>query len=205
MREEGGHLTPRCVTARWSIPLGVHLATSPPPFALRVMASESRTAGYLLGLVMRVQQAAFRRGLGDFSGQVHGSNEPRWDFFAAVMRNLRETAATRRTPLLVVALPTRPTLERSLGRIPVGNDYWRDLEHGLAGHRRIVATARAAGLDVIDAWDVLRAAIEQNGPASVFARDYPGDVHLSALGHERVARWLLEALRDRGVTDTPGQ
>ena len=71
----------------------------------------------------------------------------------------------------------------------------------VAGSREV----SLAGLDVIDAWDVLRAAIEQNGPASVFARDYPGDVHLSALGHERVARWLLEALRDRGVTDTPGQ
>lgn len=204
LREDGGHLAPRCTTARWSIPLGMHLATSPPPFALRVLASDSRAAGYLLGLTMRMQQAAFRRGLGDIAGQPRGSGPPRWDFFAAVMRDLRETAAAHHTPLLVVALPTRPTLERSLGRTPVGNDYWRDLEHGLEGRRRIVETARAAGLDVIDAWDVVRAAIEERGSAAVFAHDYPGDVHLGVFGHERVAAWLLDALRARGVTDAPG-
>jgi len=201
LRSEGGRLTPRCPRPRWNIPRSAHLATSPPPFVLRALAGVSRVAGYLLPLTVRAQQAAFQRGLGSVSERNDpASRTPRWSFLGGVMRRLRDDAGQRRTPLLVVVLPSRPTIERSLGRTPVGNDYWVDLARGEDGQRRIVATVQDAGVDVIDAWEAVRGIAMREGVEATFARQYPGDVHFSALGHERFAAWLIEALRGRGVT-----
>lgn len=201
LRPESGRLVPRCAHARWNIPRSAHLATSPPPFVLRALAGVSRVAGHLLTLTVRAQQQAFQRGLGDVSGRNDpASRTPRWSFLGGVVRQVRDEARARRTPLLVVVLPSRPTIERSLGRTPVGNDYWVDLSRGEAGQRQIVATVREAGVDVLDAWDPVRAIAAREGVEATFARQYPGDVHLSALGHERFAPWLAEALGARGLT-----
>jgi len=40
----------------------------------------------------------------------------------------------------------------------------------------------------------------RDGAEALFAREYPGDVHFSPLGHRRLTDWLLPALRARGVT-----
>lgn len=200
LRDEGGRLTPRCPTPRWKIPLATHLASSPPPFVLRALAGVSHTAGHLLILVTRVQQDVFRRGLGmAHSPHDPASEVPRWGLFARTIRAIAATAAEHHTPLLMVVLPSRTTLERTLGLDAVAHDYWVDRSMGEAGHQQIVATVREAGIDVLDAWDFVRAAMVQDGVAPLFAREYPGDVHFSALGHRRMADWLLPALRVRGV------
>jgi hypothetical protein len=201
LRDEGARLTPRCPTARWNIPLRAHLANSPAPFVLRALAGVSRIAGHLLTFVARVQQDVFRRGFGMVpSPNDPASQVPRWGLFARTIRAIAATAAEQHTPLLVVVLPSRTTLERSLGLPALANDYWVDRARGEAGHRRIVATAREAGLDVLDAWDFVREAMGRDGVEALFAREYPGDVHFSPLGHRRLTDWLLPALRARGVT-----
>jgi lysophospholipase L1-like esterase len=201
LRDEGARLTPRCPTARWNIPLRAHLANSPPPFVLRALAGVSRIAGHLLTFVARVQQDVFRRGFGMVpSPNDPASQVPRWGLFERTIRAIGATAAEQHTPLLVVVLPSRTTLERTLGLPALANDYWVDRARGEAGHRRIVATAREAGLDVLDAWDFVREAMRRDGVEALFAREYPGDVHFSPLGHRRLTDWLLPALRARGVT-----
>ena len=199
LRDEGGQLAPRCPTPRWNIPLKLHLVSSPTPYVLRVLAGVSRVAGHLLDVAIWLQRDAFRRGFGIVASPGdRASLRPRWDLLAPRLRGLAATAAEHRTRLLVVVLPSRTTLERTLGLDAVANDYWGDRARGEAGHRQMVATARAAGLDVIDAWDFVRAAMQGDGVDALFARGYPGDVHFSALGHRRLAAWLLPALQARG-------
>lgn len=200
LRDEGSRLVPRCPTARWNIPLAAHLASSPGPFVLRALSGVSRISGHLLTFVTRVQQDLFRRGFGMVpSPNDPASQVPRWGLFARTIRAIGATAAEHRTPLLVVVLPSRTTLERTLGLPAVANDYWGDRARGEAGHRQIVATAREAGLDVLDAWDFVREAMVRDGAEALFAREYPGDVHFSPLGHRRLTDWLLPALRARGL------
>lgn len=200
LRDEGGRLAPRCPEARWDIPLKAHLANSPPPFTLRALAGVSRVAGHLLALTVRAQQGAFRRGFGiGPSPNDPASQSPRWALFARTVGAIAAAAREHRTPLLVVVLPSRTTLEQTLGLPALANDYWGGAAAGEAGHRRVVATAREAGLDVIDAWDFVRGAMQADGVDALFAREYPGDVHFSPLGHRRLADWLLPQLRARGV------
>lgn len=198
LRSVGGRLEPRCPTPRWSIPPMRHAVTSPAPFALRVLAGSFRVADALLRLTVWSQQSIARRGWGSPIGRLPPARGREWEQLAPVLRALRTTADAHRTPLLVVALPSRATLERSLGRTPEGYDYWGDLPRGRAAQQRIVDLARAAGIDALDAWEPVRAAFEREGPA-LFAREYPGDVHFSALGHRVFTAWLMEALRPRDV------
>jgi len=198
LRSVGGRLEPRCPSARWSIPPMRHAVTSPPPFALRALAGSFRVADALLRLTVGLQQSIARRGWGSPIGRIPPARGREWEQLAPVLRALRATADARRTRLLVVALPARATLERSLGRTPEGRDYWDDLPRGREAQQRIVDLARAAGIDTLDAWEPVRAAFEREG-AALFAREYPGDVHFSAVGHRVLTAWLRPALEERGV------
>ncbi len=198
LRSVGGRLEPRCPSPRWSIPPAMHAVTSPPPFALRVLAGSFRVADALMRLTVGVQQSLARRGWGSSSGRRPPARGREWEQLAPVLGALHTTAAAHRTPLLVVVLPSRATLERSLGRTPEGHDYWGDLTRGREAQQRVVDLARAAGIDTLDAWEPVRAAFEREGPP-LFAREYPGDVHFSALGHRVFTAWLRSALDARGV------
>ncbi len=198
--DQGGRLTPRCPTAQWNIPLKAHLASSPPPFVLRALARPSRVAGHLLRFVIRVQQDAMRHGFRNLpSPGDPASQTPRWNLLDQRIRAIAATSREQNARLLMVVIPSRTTIEKTLGWPAVANDYWGDGPTGVAGHRRIVETARAAGVDVLDGWDTLRDAMQQDGVERVFANEYPGDVHLGRLGHQRFAVWLLPALQARGV------
>jgi len=198
--DQGGRLTPRCPTAQWNIPLKAHLASSPPPFVLRALARPSRVAGHLLRFVIRAQQDAFRRGFANLpSPGDPASQTPRWNLLDQRIRAIAATAREQHSRLLMVVIPSRTTIEKTLGLPALANDYWRDGPTGVAGHRRIVETARAAGVDVLDGWDTVQAAMQQDGVERVFAHECPGDVHFGRLGHQRFAAWLLPALQARGV------
>lgn len=199
--DQGGRSSPRCASPEWRIPVRMHLASSPPPFVLRALAQPSRIAGHLLRAVIRLQQDALRLGLGNIpSGCEPASRFPRWSILDQRVHEIAAAARELNSRLLVVVIPSRTTLEKTLGLPALANDYWVEGPRGVEGHRRIVETVRAAGIDVLDGWDVVRAAIQQEGVERVFAHEYPGDVHFGRVGHQRFAAWLLEALRARGVT-----
>ena len=199
LRSVAGRLEPRCPSPRWSIPPMMHAVTSPPPFALRALAGSLRVADALMRLTVWAQQSFGRRGLGSLARGRPPTQGGEWEQLTPVLRALHATAAARRTPLLVVVLPSRATLERSLGRTPEGKDYWGDLPRGREAQQRVVDLSRAAGIDTLDAWDPVRAAFEREGPP-LFAREYPGDVHFSALGHRVFTAWLRSALEARGIS-----
>lgn len=190
--------TPRCPTARWAVPLKTHLVTSPAPFALRALAANSAAAWHLQRLVQSVPDRLYRRGFHLVEGAHESASlTPRWDLFARRLQGLARASAAHRVPVLVVALPSRHTLERALGREPHGFDYWGDRESGEAAQRRVVTEARAVGLDALDAAEPVRAGIALHGLDAFFANQYPGDVHFSPLGHRAVAAWLAPALAER--------
>ncbi|MBP6833618.1 MAG: hypothetical protein KA978_22720 [Deltaproteobacteria bacterium] len=200
LRDESDHPAMRCPTPRWHIPLKAHLTTSPAPFTLRALAGVSRVAGHLLRFVIRVQQDAHRRGFGILpSPGAPGAMVPRWALLSRRIRAIAAAARDNHTPLLMVVLPSRPTLERTFGRTPRSNDYWGTRERGEEGHRRFLDAVRAEGIDALDAWDVIRSTMAQDGAERTFANEYPGDVHLGRLGHRRLAEWLLPHLQARGI------
>lgn len=190
--------TPRCPAARWAVPLKTHLATSPAPFALRALAANSAVAWHLQRLVQSVPDALYRRGFHLVEGAHESASlTPRWNLLARRLQALARSSATRHIPVLVVALPSRHTLERSLGREPHGFDYWGDRESGESAQHRVVSEAHAAGLDALDAWEPVRTGVALHGLDAFFANRYPGDVHFSPLGHRAVAAWLAPALAER--------
>jgi hypothetical protein len=198
--DQGGRSSPRCPAPQWRIPLNAHFASSPPPFVLRALSRPSRVAGHLLRAVIRAQQDAFRRGVGNLpSPSDPASQVPRWSLLDQRIRAIAATAREQNSRLLIVVIPNRTTIEKTLGLPALANDYWRSGPSGVEGHRRIVETARAAGVDVLDGWDVVRTAMQQEGVGRVFANEYPGDVHFGRVGHQRFAAWLLPALQARGV------
>lgn len=194
----------RCETPSWKIPLKMLLATSPPPFSLRVLASSSRVAALALSLSLRAQNALSLRGFANLSGTLSPSAmRPRWPLFAARLRAMQREAQRAGVPLTFVVLPHRQTVEHSLGITPSGgNPLWSDLTAARAGHERFVSLARETGAGVLDAWSLVRDDLQREGPGGVFAEAYPGDVHFSAAEHARIAAWLDASLTRYGGTTT---
>ncbi len=195
LSETSGGLVARCPAPRWRFPFGFHLATSPPPYFLRVFAGASALAGYAaVDLVRMAQPLADRTRFDQLAPPPY---EGRWRMFGEILARMRDDLRARHLPLLVVVIPSRRTLERALGIPPTNVDMWGSLQAGMEAQRRMVATARAAGLDVLDPWDVFADAMRAGDPERLFAHDCPGDFHLSPAGHALYARWLAPEIARR--------
>jgi lysophospholipase L1-like esterase len=198
---EGAEPRPRCDHLEWTFPPGVLLSGSPPPYPLRVSAGWSSFAAHATSSFDNVNswilsEKLFNANFGDWDELPM---EQRFARGERIFRALRDDLAGAKVPFLLVVLPFRQTLELAYGLEPSGIDVWNGLEHGRAGHQRVVEIARGLGIDVLDAWELFHGAIGREGVEKWFAQDYPGDGHFSPAGHVLLANWLLPQLERRGI------
>lgn len=195
----GGEPRPRCKTLEWAFPTGVLLSSSPAPYPFRVAARQSAFAAQVTAAFDAVNRAILGRQLFNvnFGRDKGGAVDERLDKVERILRALRDDFARDHARLLLVILPFRQTLERAHGVDPSNVDPWGSLEAGRAAEQRVAAGARGLGIDVLDAWDLLDAAIARQGVPPWFAGDYPGDVHLSPAGHALLADWLAPQIAAR--------
>jgi len=201
---QGPQPTPRCDRLEWTFPTGVLLSGSPPPYPLRVATGWSAFAAHATMGFDNINRWILARQLFNvnFAATKDLPMEERLAKVDRILTALRDRFAKDGIPLVLVVLPYRETLARAQGLEPAANDVWGTLENGRAGHNRVVDTAHGLGIDVLDSWPLLAAAIERDGVDKWFARDYPGDVHFSAEGHALLAEWLAPQLAQRGAMVT---
>ena len=198
--------TPRCTSLAWSFPAGVLLSSSPPPYPFRVVAGWSAFAAHLTAAFDAINRGILGAQLFNvnFATVTSRPLEERMDKIARILRALRDGYGADHARLLLVLLPFRQTLERAHGIEPSNLDPWGTLDDGRGAEQRVAGIARDLGIDVLDAWDVLDAAITRDGVEPWFANDYRGDVHLSAQGHALIADWLGPQIATRlAHGDTP--
>jgi hypothetical protein len=169
----GAHV--RCPTPRYRPGFGQSLAWfweySPSPYPLRVLGERSSFAAWLRA---RLEPPRYLR-----RNDVHMK-----EHFAAAYALLRDTAARRGVPIVVVAVPYRALLRGS--DVP---------PFEVAADRLVRDAAREAGLPVLDAFDHFRALVAREGDAPFFLGER--DFHMSARGHEEMAAWLAPELSAR--------
>jgi hypothetical protein len=184
--------TPRCTALEWTFPAGVLLSSSPPPYPFRVAAGWSAFAAHVTAAFDAINRGILKAQLFNVNFATVSARPlaERMDKVGRILRALRDGYGADRARLLLVILPFRQTLERAHGIAPSNLDPWGSLADGRGAEVRVGAIARDLGLDVLDAWDVLDAAITREGVEPWFADDYRGDVHLSARGHALIADWL---------------
>lgn len=188
-------VAPRCPTPDWAMPFAWHVSSSPPPYPMRVFANASSLAGYATSAFARVSRDALPDARLDIIERPPYT--ARWRVFTRVIAQLRDALRARNIPLLVVVIPSRYTMERSLGRTPIGVDIWGSLEAGMEARLQMLSIVREAGVDVIDPWETLVEAVRTTDPAQLFAHDCPGDFHPSPAGQAIYARWLAPQITAR--------
>ncbi len=146
---------------------------SPLPYPLRTAAQVSSLALRLVAL--------------HSLPRLPRDHETRWPHFEAVMRAARDRMAASGVGFAVVLLPLREALESAE---PTRSEAY-------AVRTRALETCRRLGIRTLDAWDFFADAVHRLGSERVFIdRGGTKDLHFSAEGHERFARWLLERLGD---------
>jgi len=189
---DGGLPRARCPEPRWRFPLPVLLARSPAPYPLRVATGFSTFARHAVPAwaALAPRNRVRRDGI-DQGGLGQASH---WAHFEAALRGIRDELARRGTPLAVTLLPYRRALEAAEPASTPSSEV----------RRRVREIAGRLGLSVLDAWDLFFEAVRADGAGRWFSDRVPGDVHFSAEGHERFARWLEEQLTSRGMAPWAG-
>ena len=182
-----------CEEEKVGFSLRDQLAQSAAPFAWRVMAQKSRLAGAGVEAFARLSRLVERPPptLGD-------GNYRKLD---ALLGEMEAKGSAHGARLHVVVLPFRKTIELSLGRPTSPDQTWRGLESGLAAHRRIVGLAAARGIDTLDAWETMRAAVEVMGNTAFTPSPEETDVHFTGDAMQRLTVWLAGKMRSRGIAE----
>ncbi len=141
---------------------------SPPPYLVRALIPYSSAAAYIAAVIVS------RMPLKPLA--VHQSEATEFQHLESILRAVRDAVRVRRTPFVVVVLPSRTWAEN------------RTTEH-LAPE--IVKVAQRLNLPALDTSDVVREAVVR-GQHIFF--DMPLDPHFSAAGHAVIARWLHDRL-----------
>jgi hypothetical protein len=142
-------------------------STSPPPYLLRAGVARSKLAALLASAMSALQTPDVN---------AVESDEVRWQHLGAILRAMRATLDARGVPLVVVVLPLRQ--ETELGRPG-------------AIERRMIETARAAGVTTLAPGDAIRAAVARGEMLFI---PNGNDSHFNAAGHRLLAAWLHERL-----------
>ncbi len=138
------------------------------PLPLRVLATRSIAARYLLLLFERVR---LRPPAPDDALEVVSRS----------LAALRDLAAADRVPLTVVVLPDRTELEY-------------DYEQSRARRLLLLQAARELGIPTIDATPFLKTLTAEAPIDQWFENELPHDVHFSRRTHLRFAEWLAMEL-----------
>jgi lysophospholipase L1-like esterase len=153
------------------------LAASPPPYPVRVA-----TAGSALARRAALGFGAIGRMIDRLRRGPPSSPEARWARYASLLGVLRDDLARRSVPLTVVYLPSRAALESAAPR--------ETADYALRG--RVLARCRELGVPALDPWEMLEAAVRDDGAARWFLP--PPDIHFTREGHRRMAEWLASRL-----------
>jgi hypothetical protein len=166
----------------WRYPLAMLAERTPAPYPLRVLATVSVAAAHLVsGFSVLTHRIDSKLGL-ETEGQL--GTDAEWARFGALLRALSEELARRGVPLVVTVLPHRAFLEaEDPAAVPT-----------FEAHNRMVAMARALGLETLDAGELFAEARREHPEVRYFADTTDYDVHFSPAGHGLYARWLLGRL-----------
>ncbi len=191
---QGEKPSPRCQSAKWMVPARVKLEVSPAPYALRIFAARSVAAAELVLGFGRLGAWLARSGIaGPPYGTPSGKVEQNLRDFARLMRVIRNEVESLGAQYLVVLMVGRQTVAAIHGREPAAMDMWNG--EGETAHRRVAAALAEGRIAFVDAFDFFMALVGDPDEDRWFARNSPGDFHLSAEGHERFARWLEPKLQ----------
>lgn len=170
LRYEDGKAALRCPEARsQTSPIGrirwlrQH---SHPPYLLKAMARRSQLLAYVTMVLFSDRST------------TTSDQATRYQHLDAVLRTAKALCQAQGVALTVVVLPDRAALE---GRTKVTQEI----------AQRMAAASRSAGIDTLDATELLAA--RHDGPG-VFLNEIPNDFHLSIAGHRVIADWLRTQL-----------
>jgi hypothetical protein len=190
----------RCAAPAWRLPLAERVKLSPAPYVVRATAPSSALATRVVhGLAVLGERLAGSGALGPRLDSLPARNdEVAFARYEALVRALAERARGAGAGLTFVLLASRMTLERSLGREPHAVDLWGTLDEGERAHARLRALLQRVANEhqakVIDTREFFLTLLRDPSPDEWFARDTPGDFHLSRAGHRRFADWLAPML-----------
>lgn len=160
-----------CTAPSWGGSLGLQMERRPPPYALRVLGSYSH--------LLRALTVGLRR-----AAEPAPTEDPLADSQAAALARyvgqLATELAQRKIALVVDVVAPRSAVV-SGQRLPE--------------HDAVVQTLRAAGLQVLDTWGMLRQQLAQLGEDAMYLP--AGDIHFTVPFHEVYARWLKRQLAAR--------
>ncbi len=189
----GDEPSPRCESAIWKVPVRERLVSGPAPYFVRVFAQRSAAAVQLASGFARLGSWLGSAGVfGEWYGRLKNAREEGFLHFSIVERALRKDVELAGSEIIVVLLASRQVTATALGRDPVAIDMWEG--SGVAAHDRVRADLREGGFELIDTVEFFEELVEDPHRAKWFARDVPGDFHLSPEGHERFAEWLWPRL-----------
>jgi hypothetical protein len=169
----------RCTTPRRKFSTFTLLRQAPAPYPVRV----------LTGLSWSARHAANAFKLFSFRLSVRYKPPPpppdvAYAHIEAVLQALRDDLRARNLPLTAVVLPFRGALQ---SEHPKDSREWHIAQ-------RFLAIARRLDVPVLDAWDYFEHLTREEGGSRLFVTPPDWDVHFSAEGHLRYAKWLLGEL-----------
>ena len=145
----------------------------PPPYPMRVAARGSALVRHAWAL---------------WTGR-RGVERPALTHLREVLRAMRQDVRAHGAELTAVLLPLRHDVEVAAGRVAPGPTAATE-----ALREQFAEAVRQAGVLLLDPWDLVVDAVARDGSERWFAEQVPGDPHLSAEGHDLLARWLHERL-----------
>lgn len=181
--EDDPLLPARCPSRAWQSSPLTAVFESPPPLALRALATESRAAALLwAGL------SAFQLRLGGALPDPRDT-PAKLAYFARVVGQLSRELAAQGIPLVVSVLPERSVLERA-----AANPEDPKVGEALAVYAAMREAAAGPGVTVLDPWPLFEEAVRTRSANSIFLGEPVGNVHFNPDGHELYARWLHSQL-----------
>lgn len=153
-------------------------ATSPAPYALRVATSFSAFARRAVVAFVSVSDLIAR------SRESAAVREGRrWDRLADLATILAREVKAKGASIVFVYLPARAALEAPAPKAT--GDY--------ATRGRLVDLGAKIGVEVLDPWDLLEAAVKKDGADRWF---FPApNIHFTKEGHRLIGEWLAARLR----------
>jgi hypothetical protein len=163
--------------------LGWRIRSSPMPYHLRIGARSWMARYLFVSLMARVSPIQYDR---------ETPMEDRWRHFTSTLAALRDEAAQRGVPLVVVLLPFRAALDSRKFSSVEGRAIQQQGEGAWDRSRRMKSICEELGLRVLDSWEHFGQLIRAHGSEPYFIA--PDDIHFSVQGHVEMAHWLRDQL-----------
>lgn len=156
--------------ASWAFSLERALELWPPPYPLRILASQSDLARKVVWTLARLFESRH---------DYYTASEESWRRYERLMLAFRDSVQAARVPLRVVVLPDPERTEQIVTQ-----------PRGPNGRRMLEVLSRL-GIEVLDAALILEATTHTPGAEPLLLPNTP---HFSRSGHRLVANWLQTAL-----------